>query len=363
MLAIERVGLEEFENSRETWNAIARAMSYPSVFCTWEWVYTWWEHFGRVYEPFVLFLRRDGELRGILPLFRETRLLRNDGKIGKILLYGGSTKVYPDHLDVICAPEDAAECLEAFLGYLHREGASWDVTQLPYISEDSAIARWGGQAPASELFIQHPVSVAPYVSITGDYESYLSQLSSNERQKIRSRRRKLLDAEGVNYVRVQRHQFHDAFESLLQLHEKRAKQKNIRSSFVLSGISAFHDSLLTRLPEDQVWLRCLCKGKTTIAAFYGFKHCGYVFYYQLGYDPDWAKHAPGAVLLQETIREAFESGCVEYNFLQGGEEFKFRWTVARRVLLHAVAFNVTACGRLSRTAHWLRHVLRRLRTQ
>ena len=125
--------------------------------------------------------------------------------------------------------------------------------------------------------------------------------------------------------------------------------KKIRSSFARPKVVQFHLELLRLLPPGQIWLRGLQYRGTLIAVFYGFVLGGRLSYYQLGHDPSWSGYSPGAVLLQETIREAFDKRLSEYNFLQGEESFKFRWAKAMRSLYSVDLFNRSPLGRLS---HW-----------
>ena len=56
MYTVKIATLKQFQESKEIWNRLASEMVFPSIFCTWEWVYTWWEHFGESYEPVIFFV-------------------------------------------------------------------------------------------------------------------------------------------------------------------------------------------------------------------------------------------------------------------------------------------------------------------
>lgn len=349
--------LDEFQHGREVWNALVLAMRFPIIFCSWEWVYTWWEQFGAGREPLLLFVYRDLQLKGILPLLRDRARVHRDGTIGRMTEYLGSREVYPDHLDIICAPEDVAACIQAITDYLTRHSSDWDVLRLSYLTEDSALKTrlpeyWSQPMKCRE------VSVAAYIPVQGGYDAYLAGLSSNERQKIRSRRRKLLDQQGIRYRAFEPGQCEPALGTLFALHERRAQQKDIASSFRGPAIEAFHRALFRRMPADWLWMRGLMHGEDTIGVFYGYWFGNRVFYYQLGYNPDWSAQSAGGVLLQETIREAFERGCSEYNFLQGGESFKSRWASQQRRLFHCDVFSTTWRARLSSVAQRARELAR-----
>jgi len=340
------------------WNALAASMRCPTVFCMWEWIFTWWQHFGAGRNLRLFLIRRDSQLKGILPLFSERRFLSSDGRIGRVLGYCSASDLFPDPLDIVSAPADARECAKAALNYLKTTATDWDVLHLRFLTEDSELLRCAADGSRGDAETAR-ISGAPYISITGSYDDYLRGLSGNERSKIGRSRRKLLGAQGVEYVDLGSEDTPQVLQALLELHEKRAGEKKIHSSFAHARVVAFHQAFLNRVDRSHVWLRGLRYQGALIAVFYGYALGGRLSYYQLGHDPAWATSSPGAVLLQETIREAFERGFTEYNFLQGEEGFKFRWTSQIR-RLHAVdVFNRSPLGRLSR---WAISARRRLKS-
>ena len=344
MYIVTPASIEEFQQSEEAWGALTAAMPYPTVFCSWEWIYSWWEHFGHEREPCVLFIRRNGQLVGVLPLFSQRQWLRRDGKLGRILGYCGVPELFPDPLDIIASAADAGACIAARLEYLRAHCSDWDVLHLRFVAPESALLR----DVAFKAIEPEQVSAAPYIPIAGSYEDYLLTLSSNERSNVRRRRRKMIEAKGVRYTDFVGEDQQDVLRQLFDLHERRAGQKNMHSTFSGPGIRAFHADLLRRLDRRHVWLRGLQQESNVVALFYGFAMGGRISYYQLGYDPEWSESSPGSVLLQETIREAFEGGYSEYNFLQGDEGFKYRWTSHARPLYALDLYNRTYRGRISR---------------
>jgi len=234
-------------------------------------------------------------------------------------------------------------------------GGQWDALQFAFLAEDSDLLRAVQDGPFQNTSVNN-ISAAPYIPVDGSYDAYLGTLSSNERQKIRSRRRKLLERGGVSYASVPPEKHEQTLAALFDLHERRAEQKSMISSFRGPAIERFHRALLKILPAEWVWFRVLRHDQDIIGVFYGYCLAGRVFYYQLGYNPAWSAMSPGAVLLQETIREAFDQGCIEYNFLQGGEGFKYHWTTRRRQLFHGDVFGPTWRGQISRLGRHLRRL-------
>ena len=54
---------------RPEWNGLLCRSPASSVFLTWEWIATWWEHFGREGDLLILAVRDEsGRLVGLAPL-------------------------------------------------------------------------------------------------------------------------------------------------------------------------------------------------------------------------------------------------------------------------------------------------------
>lgn len=339
----------EFLALREEWNALVASMRFATPFSTWEWVYTWWECFGSNDESLILLISRGLKLVGILPLSRRipADALRRVLRVRKLEL-SGVHEVFPDHLDLIAAPVDASDSMRAALDFLVSSGIPWDVLRLPAISADSAVLSDLHKTRGRITVDQLPVTVAPYIAGPKRFDQLMSELSRNERYKLRSRSRKLLEGEGVAYTAFGRDERKQALAALLGLHAERAAQKGIDSSFARPHVQIFHEKLLDRLDWNQVLFRALRSKQDIIAIFYGFRLQERVFYFQLGHDPAWSKSSPGLVLITETIREALDGGCTEYNFLQGDEPFKRTWAQEARTLYDCYIYNDTVRGNMAR---------------
>lgn len=334
-------------------------MAYPTPFATWAWMVSWVEHFGAGRQVRLLMVRDGGQLCAVLPLVETGSTARFRGLAGHGFEYLGVDSVYPDHLDLIAASAHASASCEALIEYLDGSEADCDTLRLPMLTEDSVLFRsltnrlTGWRTRAVE------VARAPYLEIGGSYDDYLATLSRNERYKLRSRCRKLIDGEGVEYCVIAPAEQASALECLFELHEKRATAKSVVSSFSRPTVLAFHRSLISHLPADQVVLRALRRADRTIAMFYGFRLSNRLFYFQLGHDPAWAAFSPGTVILTQTIREAFEEGCLEYNFLQGEEAFKWTWTRQFRQLYEVDLYRTSVLGGAAHALAGVKDTIRR----
>lgn len=344
----------EFQDSRLPWNRLVSTMRFPSPFCSWEWIDTWWKQFGKEHELVPLFIYRDGDLCGILPLFKRRPTTASQWLMGAMLDYCGATEVYPDHLDIICAPEDAPACIEAAFDFLREQQSGWAWVRLPMLAQDSELLRVLDVARGTLPVAICQASVAPYVTLTSRFEDCLTGLRSKERRKIRVQGKRLFEKGEVRYEAFGPTELEVGLRALFKLHARRADAKGITSTFVSSTVFEFHRTLLQRMDPNDVILRCLKDRTGVIAVLYGFRCGDRIFYYQLGYDPEWSWAYPGIVLITETIREACATGCREYNFCQGDESYKYTFTRQSRALFNCHVYNTTLSGRVAHGAFRLR---------
>ena len=101
LLEVQEVSSEhDFAALRNTWNAVLVESSSNSIFLTWEWLHTWWEHFGHQKTLHaVLFRDAQDRLVGIAPFFKH----RRHSAVGPldVLSFLGSDIVASDYLDFI----------------------------------------------------------------------------------------------------------------------------------------------------------------------------------------------------------------------------------------------------------------------
>src|SRR5574341_2582418 len=304
MYTVKIASIDEFRDSKDRWNDLVMRMKFPSIFCTWEWIYTWWEHFGRGYDPYILFVSEDNILKGILPLAVQRMVLGNYHMTGIVLSYCGARELYPDHLDIISSEKDAGFSLTAILDYLRVHTHEWDMIYLPYVSEESNLLSFFGNGNRAFPSNIKQLSVAPYITLSGSFEDYLKSIKKKHKENLRNRRKKLYGEHCFKYESCSTSQQSEGLNTLFDLHKRRARKKNIKSSLNNSQILNFHRALLDKIGK-QGWasISFLKKEDQVIAASYNFNFNKTVFSFQKGLDPSWEKAGPGQVLLYELINE------------------------------------------------------------
>ena len=301
--------VEALDSLREECASLAERSG--NVFGTWQWLSSWWRHFGAGRPQLLMACRSpDGKLVAILPLYlwsaRPLRVLR-------FLGHGAG-----DQLGPVCAASDCVPVAKALRRLLSERAGRWDVflgEQLP--NELS----WGSLLGAKALR-RHASPVLHFSA--SSWEEFLYSCGPNLRQQVRRRERKLAREHDLRYRLADDPQrLEKDLDTLFALHG--AVWPEGESAF--AGERKAFQRGFARCALENGWLRLWfleLDGKA-VAAWYGLRFGGVDSYYQAGRDPAWAHASVGFVLLVHSIRQALEDGMGEYRFLRGDEGFKYRF--------------------------------------
>ena len=298
--------IDDLDAARPAWDALAATIASP--FATWDWADAWWRQWGR---PGTLALyacgRADGSRAALLPLCRSGR-----GPLCALRWVGHGSG---DQLGPVCAPADRPLAARAL-------GAALAAEQRGVLLAERLAAEEGWATLLEGIVVRREPN--PVLPLGGDWEAYLATRSANFRQAVRRRERRLARAHALRYrLADDPRRLADDLDVLLALH---AARFGSRSSVLGARTHAFHHDLAARALAGG-WLRLwlLELDGRPAAAWYGFRCGGREWYYQAGWDPAYARHAVGFVLLCHTVRAAMHDGMTEYRFLRGGEAFKERF--------------------------------------
>jgi hypothetical protein len=365
VIKIKVATFNEFKNCRVIWNNLVQSMERPSIFCTWEWIYTWWEIFGRNYKNIIFFIYDDECLIGILPLGIRKMFLEDSIVPVRVLSFLGTYELYPDYMDFIYNGCDSKTYLNSIFDYLVKNFNDWDVIHFSHVSEESHLMRFFSSKTSQMRNDINYVSTAPFISLKsrfeGNFEKYLQSLSRNKRHDLKRRRKILYDRFDINYVHSGATQSGMGIKRLFDLHEMRAKKKRKKSSFQGDKLLSFHEKIADIFEKDgHLFLRYLKANGCAVAALYCFFFAGQLFAYQSGIDPDWENRGVGSALLFEAINEAADGGVSEFDFLRGGEAYKDTWTNETRKLYEIWIYNNTLRSVMFRWTNQIRSKTKRI---
>jgi CelD/BcsL family acetyltransferase involved in cellulose biosynthesis len=305
------------------WRRLAELRENP--FLTPEW-YRAWLRLNPGEEPFAIVWRRDGEVRGVLPLVRVAK-----GPV-RLLRFAGARR--GDWFTPACRLEDEVAMAVACAELLKREGGAWQL-RLDRIDCESAWpqALWDAGAERSVAPARpRRTDVLPFIAFDeGGYEGYLAARSRNFRSQLGRRRRKLEREHGLGFRMTTAPEQLDAdFATFLRLHDERWDDRG-GSSSDSEQVRAFQREFAEAALE-RGWLRLWIAEADGAprAAWYGWRIGGRYCYSLSGLSKDYESHALGTVLLAHTIEQAAAEGAAVYDLMWGDEGYKQRFETDRR---------------------------------
>jgi CelD/BcsL family acetyltransferase involved in cellulose biosynthesis len=108
----------EFLALEHIWNPLLQRSGADSIFLTFEWLSTWWRHFGQGNQLFVMVIKNQGLIVGLIPLM----ITKRQG-FRQLTMIGGITSDFKDF--IIADYEDRKSVIEAILNAIITK-KSWD---------------------------------------------------------------------------------------------------------------------------------------------------------------------------------------------------------------------------------------------
>ncbi|SFQ07460.1 Acetyltransferase involved in cellulose biosynthesis, CelD/BcsL family [Mesorhizobium sp. NFR06] len=287
------------------WSQSASATPFQSP----AWLIPWWQTFAPGDLAAIAVWNGD-DLAGLAPLYLE----RHD--CGPRLLPIGIS--LSDYLDILCAPQLEAEATAAIAdAALSLEWSQWILPDLAADAVSLSLV-----LPSAEERRSTAHATCPVLLLKGDQTLAYSVPARRRRQLRRAAR--AARRRGPVVVRHVESDPQTFLDRLVRLHEARWADKG---GGVLSNMAVeFHRRALPRLAGSGL-ARCLTIeiGNVVVGAYYGFHHRDRAYAYLGGFDPAYADESPGAILIGHAITAAAEEGAREFDFLRGGEGYKYGW--------------------------------------
>ncbi len=329
----------EFFNLCDSWNRLLEASGSNVIFLTYEWVATWWSIFKEGKEPLVLVLYDEDDLIGIAPLFRTKSFFRKIGVIGSDVA---------DYQDFIILRK-RQECMAAVFQFLCEQMTAWDMIELAHVPETSPNHEFflAEAAKHGDCLRYEKQNVAPFVPINGSsWDRYLGSLKKRFQRTLRQNLQRL---ETLGY-RVKHCQADGELEkpltALFEFKIKQFKRKESVNFLQCQRVKQFYLELAKELCRKQFVDCSYLEIRDNIAAVQlSFVYSSKWYSYLAAFDHEhFANYSVGRMLHYHLLQKCFADHLQEYDFLRGGERYKFDWTTSMRNLYRLSGFRNTVRG-------------------
>jgi CelD/BcsL family acetyltransferase involved in cellulose biosynthesis/GNAT superfamily N-acetyltransferase len=328
--------VDEFRALKDEWNDFLSTSRTNTIFLTWEWLYTWWEVFGKGAELFIVVSRDEqGKLNGIAPLhIRRTRYYKFP--IRELTFIGMG---HSDRQDFITDTNDE-EITDRLLETAYEHRPKWDVIHLEQIPEHSHLLK-SKLAEQLGRFIEKS-SVCPFASIEGEWDTFTKNLGKKFRRDIQHKVNRLMRF-GQWEFRVDHAANHPReIIALSEKVEKVSRKEGTEKGFLADNLNK---EFLSRFGE-------VCSGKgwfdysminlegSTIAYLIGFIYNSKYYAYNMAFNEAYHEASPGKLLLNEKIKWCFQepNRIDEFDFLRGAFYLKSLWATDSRQHYRTVMF-------------------------
>jgi CelD/BcsL family acetyltransferase involved in cellulose biosynthesis len=327
------------------WNKLLQRSRFNNFFSTHEWQTTWWENLGEGELWILAFHRADsGALVGIVPLYLLS-IAEGDEGVRRQFNLVGCIEV-SDYLDLIVEDGWEAEVHRAFYGWLAGPDAPhWDTLDLCNLPEVSKTYRDLPVVLANagldvEVFQE---DTAPQFTLPLRFDDYLqNQVDKKQRHEIRRKQRRAEREVQVEFMLIdKRHVIEAEVDDFVAL--QRASRAD-KAEFMTPAMRRFFLTVARRMLEvDRLRLFFLSLNGEKAATLFAFEYDRRFWLYNSGYDPDaHAALSPGWVLLAYAIQYAIACGSQVFDFMQGNEEYKYRFGAEDYRVMRIVARRVAS---------------------
>ena len=178
---------EDFLAFKKQWSDFLETVDPKPIFSDWEWLSTWWKHFGDNKVLLILLAIENNEILGIAPLMFSVDAFYGF-RMGKIEFIGTPDSGCHDFI----LKERRDECIKQFINYLEKHREKWTYIRLSDIQETSKSIKLLTDLSGNSQKIRVRVNTdCPYTSLPNSFDTFCRSLNYTFIKDIRRRQKRL----------------------------------------------------------------------------------------------------------------------------------------------------------------------------
>jgi CelD/BcsL family acetyltransferase involved in cellulose biosynthesis/glycosyltransferase involved in cell wall biosynthesis len=301
-----------FEQLEPEWIDLWSRCPDATIFQRPEWLLPWCRHLAQD-EISAVALRRGGRLVALAPLFSW------QDRTGRVLsLLGAGVS---DYLDLLCERTERSQAARALVDWL-RSNPLWDRCELSELRAGSVLLELPHSAWRSTV---EPQDVCPGLSLRIETPIHKA-VTPSMWSSLSSARRRVERRMKVQVEEPTPESLDDLLTRLEQLHQARWQARGEpgimgderRRAFYREAAHRFHQRGL-------LGMYALRFGDEVAAVLCGFRDRSAFRYYLSGFEPTYGRYSPGMLVVGHAIETAWRQGAAVFDFLRGGEPYKYAW--------------------------------------
>jgi CelD/BcsL family acetyltransferase involved in cellulose biosynthesis len=277
----------------------------------------WWRHFAPG-QLTCIALWRGEELVAIAPLYRE------EGS-GRLLPLGISLS---DCLDVLIAGDVGHPARDALQAQIARAAEAGEIC-FPDVAPNASVL---GLALNEYSASKRPGQPSPELAL-GPADNPLKNVPAHQRQNLRTAENRAR-RRGCAIAAIVPDELPHFVPALMRVQGARQRQVgHVGLGHDARVLPFFREAFVALAQEGVVRAYSMAWENRLIGGYLGFLHRGRASYYLGGFDPEFAFESPGTMLIGHALRRAADEGAHTFDFLRGGEPYKYAWGARDRRLL------------------------------
>ena len=321
--------VSDFFDLEADWRRLYDSSYNNNIFLSWDWISSWWQHFGFNKEPLVVLVANNGNLVGIAPFYRH-RLKIMGVPINTVCLMGDG-EVCSENLDILSSSGIEKEVCCSVFSFLINTINDWDLLLLDDIASDSYLLL-AGRSYANDHGLRsksYRTTTNPFFKITQPWDDYFQALGKKTKKNFRwgmNQLGKLGETRFIRFLNNCHMPLEQALSEMMRLHEACWNDRGRPGVFQRKPFRQFHKMISKKFFETRrLALFFFYCGDIPIAAEYGFIYRNKFYSYQAGYDPAYKKFGIGNIMQILTLEYFFKKGYQEFDFLRGELAYKDKY--------------------------------------
>ena len=338
------------------WQSLHRRDGRHELCMSYTWIATWLSVYLQPNdELYILAVYQQAQLAFLAPFYVQHTNL-NTGRNHTLYLIGNGEaeqdEVVSEFQDCLLDNKllTQADALSLLTHHLSAQ-TTWRYLEFRYCACDALIYRWSQQQRKAFLTVR--LAGIRYISeLSHDWHTTLRAFPSKNGQQ---RMQKALNRLAKHPLTVEkastRAQLTEQFEQLTQLHQQRWQARGSAGAFASAAFCQFHHALTEHaLEQGELALYQLyhTHDETPIAAIYCLTQANRRYYYQSGFDLQYASLSPVTLLHAIQIQDAIAAKQNHYDWMCGTtDSYKKSYATQQEPVYHGVLFRANAHNPLS----------------
>jgi CelD/BcsL family acetyltransferase involved in cellulose biosynthesis len=329
-LRVETIsGEREFHALEPAWNSLMEEAGPLHPFLSYEWVRTWWDHFGAGRQLHVIVVKEGARPVALLPLMLTHGNLYGE-RVRRLESIGTAHTQRFDLLASGRLPEVYRTIWEVLL----RQRRLWDVlilSQVPAGSPTVAVLSELARRRGLLYGLWRPPD-SPYITLSSSWDDYYERLPASLRVGLHRDADRLSQLGPVRMETVSREaDAPAAVREVLRIEASMGRSRSATSIAFDPAKRSFYTTLAQRAAR-RGWLSLhfLTWGGKPIAFDYSLVSGRRVYSLKSGHDPEYTSFSPSGQLLFRSLQTHAAHAVNEFDFLGQSERWMVDWATRLR---------------------------------